>query len=366
MSYNIHAWRCSDHRDNYDRVLDCVKRVDPDVLCLNEVLHPFVAPSKEDGADEYYEAVKNQCGHGIPLPSSSEPRLLEDSNLARLAASTGLSNWEFRAATDEGFFGKVPFGNAILSRYPIDKCIHVPLEVEPGDVTLGEQPRDFVDPRLFSAATVVLPKDDDAGGGGGGDGGGKGRETARLGVCFAHLDQKSEELREKQMLRALASMEEHMAAADDDDGTPHVFCGDWNTFQRSDCSAAGWKAIRDLYSSRGWPEPRERSLVLDALSEANYEDAFYRVNAEVAPGTLQPSSSCDGLEPADGNVRRGEFPGPTCWTKDPLSVMRIDHIQTSPPKAAAKFRIKPHQYSRVIVDASDHFPIFADLDLLPI
>lgn len=349
MTYNVHAWRDSDHRDNYGRVLDVIGRVDPDILCLNEVLHPFVAPSTTDGAHEYFEAVKRQGGRGVSPPKSSVPRNADESFLHLLAESSGLVNWDFRAATDDCFFGRVPFGNAILSRFPIKNCAHVPLLLEPGDIALGEQPRDVVDPRLFSAATVVLPEDCNSDGGG---------ET-NLGVCFAHLDQKSEELREKQMLRALSAMEEQMG------DTPHVFCGDLNTFQSSDCNSEGWAAIQELYSSRGWPEPRERSLVLDALMEADYKDAFYQVEAaSSAPGTLRPSSLDGGLESVDGEMQRGDFPGPTCWTKKTLNVMRIDHLWTSPQRPGAKFRIQPRQYSRVLTDASDHFPIFADLDLV--
>ena len=56
---------------------------------------------------------------------------------------------------------------------------------------------------------------------------------------------------------------------------PHVLCGDFNVFQRADCSPAQWAAILADAASKGWPAPPEATAALDALLGAGYRDAFY-------------------------------------------------------------------------------------------
>ena len=110
---------------------------------------------------------------------------MEDPFLLRLAKRTGLTYVEYGAADPAGSsFGDVPFGNAILSRFPLKSCTHVQLEVEDGDVDLGYQKRDIVDPRQAIVATVDV-------------------DGKRLGLITTHLDQKSEELREKQAMKVV-------------------------------------------------------------------------------------------------------------------------------------------------------------------
>ena len=48
VTMNIHAWRDSDHRLNFDRLVAQLQKLRPDVVCLNEVLHPFCAPAPDD------------------------------------------------------------------------------------------------------------------------------------------------------------------------------------------------------------------------------------------------------------------------------------------------------------------------------
>ena len=40
VTMNIHAWRDSDHRLNFDRLVAQLRTLNADVVCLNEVLHP--------------------------------------------------------------------------------------------------------------------------------------------------------------------------------------------------------------------------------------------------------------------------------------------------------------------------------------
>jgi len=53
-TYNIHAWRDSAHADNLDRVCDCLREVDADVVCLNEVLHPYALDEMDVASQALY------------------------------------------------------------------------------------------------------------------------------------------------------------------------------------------------------------------------------------------------------------------------------------------------------------------------
>ena len=47
----------------------------------------------------------------------------------------------YGAASEGGFFGRHPFGNAVLSRLPLQDVRHEPLRLRDGDLTLGGQVR---------------------------------------------------------------------------------------------------------------------------------------------------------------------------------------------------------------------------------
>ncbi|KAH8073855.1 hypothetical protein JL721_2401 [Aureococcus anophagefferens] len=179
MTWNVHAWRDSDHRDNFDGVVETCQGEQPDVLCLNEVLHPYNIEAQKDG---YLAAVKN--GEGVGLDVS--PCAVADSYLHRLAAALGMPHVAFvEAERAKCFFGAAPFGNAVLSRRPFVDAGHLVLAAEPGDVRLGGQRRDDVESRGVVWAAVEVGDE-------------------RVGFAAAHLDHKAEELREKQIGRGLA------------------------------------------------------------------------------------------------------------------------------------------------------------------
>ena len=318
MSYNIHAWRDCAHKDNFDRIVEAVQLVNPDICCLNEVLHPFVAPGGSEGS-QYYEDVKHGKGRGLQLPSDHLPAKMEDSFLYRLAKHTGLGYLEYGAADPvESSFGRVPFGNAILSRFPFKSCTHVPLEVEDGDADLGYQERDIVDPRQAIVATVDI-------------------DGMSFGVISTHLDQKSEELRGKQTMRVIKAANQILSP-----DHPRIICGDFNSFRRNDMDRSTWEALCELYKSRSWGQPNEISRVLEALEKDGYADTF--------------------------SFSGGQYPKPTCWTDTP--VMRIDHMLVKSPKPQSVGKQnKPHDiraisHQRVDLDGSDHFPIFVDFEIL--
>ena len=336
MTYNIHAWRDSDHQCNFDRVIQVVNQAKPDILCLNEVLHPFATPSRTSStpqqksiAEEYYNSVEHGNGKNSLINKTFIPDKEKETFLHKLAKATKLENIDFLGATDNSFFGKgTSFGNAILSRYPIEDCIHVPLDVEDGDIKLGNQKRDFVDARAFSAAILDLGSDE------------KDDKQKRIGVVCTHLDHKSEELREQQVKRGIRKSEPFL------EGIPHLICGDFNTFQGSDNDEKSWQKILNLYKDRGWPTPSERSLVIDALvNDFGYQDAFYE--------SLKHESN-------DGSKSSQQIlPQPTSWTANPL--MRIDHVllknQPTELGTLAANTLVPIHYYRIDTDASDHFPV---------
>jgi len=335
MTYNIHAWRDVSHQCNFHRIVDVVKEIKPDILCVNEVLYPFAKPSLSASTssssslattvENYYKQVRNGLGLDYPLdpcfiPSKSDQEL---NFLHRLAEATELPSVDFVGATDNSSFGKgVSFGNAILSCHSILESHHIHLHPEDGDEALGKQPRDFVDPRALTAVKLKIVDTE--------------HQDCIIGVVAGHLDHKSEELREKQIQRGIQETNDFLR------GIPHVVCGDFNTFRKSDCDVQGWQAILDLYKSRGWPAPRENSLVLDSLDVSGHRDAFY---------------DCydDGEEPT--------YPQPTCWTNNPL--MRIDHVFVkNPPQSKGESSIIiPERHYRVETDASDHFPVVMEASI---
>jgi endonuclease/exonuclease/phosphatase family metal-dependent hydrolase len=100
MSYNIQAWRDSQHQDSFDRIVDCVKQTRPDILCLNEVLHPFYKPPNYDG-DYYRQIQSKQRGVRIPesfLPANDDEQQYS-SFLHQLAEAVHLPNVEYVGAT---------------------------------------------------------------------------------------------------------------------------------------------------------------------------------------------------------------------------------------------------------------------------
>lgn len=337
MSYNVHAWRDSNHEDNFERIVEAVRLARPDILCLNEVLHPFQAPGGEEGR-AYYDAVRRGDGKGRALPPSADPKHSSNAYLPLLAREVGLPNWEYGFADEDGSsFGAVPFGNAILSHHPIEVCHRVQLKEIEGDIELGNQARDCVEPRQALVSTINIGKisfeKEERRGLEGIE-----KETdvppcPKLTICATHLDHKSEELREKQMGRVL-----DIVASIAPPGSPVVLCGDLNTFQKSDMWDQAWQELCDFYTSRGWGIPPKRSLVLDLLAERGYVDTFV------------PSS----IDDVEKDCKR--FPNPTCWTHQPL--MRIDHIWTKSHNITAR----PGAHYRMDdILGSDHFPILCDL-----
>uniref|UniRef100_A0A7S0LNR4 Endonuclease/exonuclease/phosphatase domain-containing protein n=1 Tax=Coccolithus braarudii TaxID=221442 RepID=A0A7S0LNR4_9EUKA len=347
VTFNIHAWRDSDHKDNLERICAQLLSLDADIVCLNEVLHKFTAPPPDD---PYWQEVRQRRGHGYPPPASSVPVDEADSYLMRLSKALSLPNVAYGPACSDGFFGGFPFGNAVLSKYALADVHHLLLRLQPGDLTLGGQERtkEDLEPRSVTLVRVKLPPSQALPCG------------ASVGVCCTHLDHKSEELRERQIREAAAEAHRAFGGLD---GCPTVLCGDLNSFGRQDMSEEAWATACEYFRSRGWPQPPERSLVCNALDDIGFADSYREWQAR--PSRFSPEE--EALTPAD------ESPPPlTCWSHRPL--YRLDYVclRQHPraavanvaldPPAPARLEVRSHQ--TIASDVSDHHAVCVDFDVV--
>ena len=315
ITFNVHAFRDADHRCSFDRIASLLTKLQPDILCLNEVIHPFTAPPADD---PYWSTVRHRRGRGYTLPPEARPHGEHEAFLARLSQALGLPHVAFGPATTTGSsFGLVPFGNSILSRHALTDVTYVAYKVSEQDMRLGEQtrtPADMED-RACILATVDLPC------------------GIALGVACMHLDHKAEELREEQCSQFIAAARRHFREQ------PYVLCGDLNSFDSRDMDADGWQRICALYASKGWPPPRRTSLVRTVLDAAGLDDTFALWTERTAQ----------------------EKPPSTSWT-----ATRIDYVMLSRQQlgAEASLRIRIRSHRTVASDASDHLPVVVDFEVL--
>jgi len=298
MQWNIHGWRSTYHQDNFDEIVAHVRAAQPDVLVLNEVLHPYALP--KGGADEYLTRVRKGEGNGFV---DSEPTPDEETYLHRLATETGLLHYVFGQAVSDGYFGQYGYGNAILSRFELTDAKHT---VMPADsFTYTEARRIEAEDRCISLAVVQSPKP--------------------FTVVTTHLDQLDEGLRTQQSRVITDQMREHPGS---------LLVGDLNTYQASDYSEDMWDDISKMWQGKKWGDPPKRSSTLEALSTDGLKDAHYLCKRN-----------------------SGLFANATCWTIEPL--FRIDYCLFD-KTAASDWHVE--QIDRVVeATCSDHFPIVMDL-----
>ncbi|KAJ1455364.1 Endonuclease/exonuclease/phosphatase [Pelagophyceae sp. CCMP2097] len=306
LTYNVHAWRDSDHADNFERLVETINAAQPDFVCLNEVLHAF------DGADQaadYWQTVQDGKGRGLVVQECSEA----SSYLHRLARRCGFDHIHFSQATREDcYFGDISFGNVVLSKVASVDSGAIHMMAESDDLHLGDQQRDYVEDRSCCYATFKLV------------------DGVEVTLCAVHLDHKSEPLRKKQLEMVLDGLPDSARSAE----ANVVVCGDLNTFRAEDHSSEEWQKIVDVYAARGWGVPEDDSLALDYLESMGYLDAF----ALTGPACVKK---------------------PTCWTHEPL--FRIDHFMLSSNLADSV--TAPVVYNVHDSTASDHFPVSIDLQL---
>lgn len=179
LTYNIHHWEGADGRMDVARVVGVIRESGADIAALNEVFHPAVT---EPGAQPLLEAMARHLGMAYVFgetlsfyPEAGFPAL-------RLCS------------------GQAPYGNALLTRYPIlSVAAHLMVDLP------GREQRGFL--------RAVL----DAG------------ETAPLTIYVTHLDHRHEDARLAQikgMLQLIACCGDH----------PHVILGDFNALAPSNDS----------------------------------------------------------------------------------------------------------------------------------
>jgi len=314
-SYNLHGWRDTDHGDNLERVTATLKKMNADVVALQEVLHPFRPPSGDVAAQAYFDTVKSGKGNGFAadyLGKDDVPYLQE------LADALGLPFVSFGKATEDGYFGAFDYGNAILSRFPIVAEEHH--VVKPAARHQAGR-RIEAEDRCISIVTLQTTP------------------TSQQNFCVTHLDQLSDELRVEQ----LTEMLEYANAVG-----AHIMCGDFNAFQRSDCTEEQWQKIVDDANSKKWTPPAETNGACELVAGMGYRDAFYLSDNHLS-GSVDSSVA---IENAAEDIKK---PGATCWVVKPL--LRIDYVFLSQGLDDARIS----QYQRILDDGSDHYPIAIDL-----
>lgn len=258
LTYNIHGWRTPTPEAalNLDAVEQVIGDAEADLVGLNEVFHPW--PTDEGPA------------------------------LAALAARLGLYFAFGPAMKAEQSPSGVPYGNALLSRWPILAYAAHRLGVG----TDGE-------PRGLLEARVRLPN---------------GRP---LTLYVTHLDHRSEALRLEQWRAALTWLTRER-------GRPHLVIGDFNALSARDYPDE--EAVRALHAARAahtWPTPAF-DLVAQ-IEKAGYGDAF--ALAGVGDGATFPAAAPEMridyiFLPAE---RAGDLVH--CWRwEHPLAAAASDHL----------------------------------------
>lgn len=222
LTYNVHGWVAPDGGPNVDRVAEVIARSGADIVGLNEVFHPLAA-----GA--------------VPA-------------LARLAERLGMSFAFGATQSSEPNPAHPPYGNAVLSRWPI--MAHAAHHLAPA-VAYGK--------RGLLEARVVMPS---------------GRP---LTVYVTHLDHRSEEVR----LAQWASADTWLAR---DRGRFHLALGDFNALAASDYATPGAVDRLAAYQlERGWPAPSFD--LIGRVMKSGYEDAYSGAGGSESDGATWPAET---------------------------------------------------------------------------
>ncbi len=204
------VWRTPGDASNVDMLASVIAATRADLVGLNEVFHPFPSP---DGPA--LEALARRLGmvyaFGPAQPSAPAP-------------------------------DDIPYGNALLSRYPI---LAYAAHILSPTVSYGR--------RGMLEVRVRLPS---------------GRPFT---VYVTHLDHRSEGIRLEQWSAASTWLSR-------DRGRPHLLLGDFNALAASDYREPGAPERLQAYQvAQGWPTPS--FALVDQVLKAGYVDAFDRAGA---------------------------------------------------------------------------------------
>jgi endonuclease/exonuclease/phosphatase family metal-dependent hydrolase len=252
LTYNIHGWRSAADpgKLNLDALTQIIGDANADLVGLNEVFHP--------------------------LPANGGPAL------ALLAARLGMT-FAFgptiaAAATPTG----IPYGNAVLSRWPI--LAHAAHHLSAG---INGEPRGLLEARVLTPT---------------------GRPFT---LYVTHLDHRSEAVRLAQWRAASAWLTRER-------GKRHLVVGDFNALATADYPQA--RALAELQAvraARGWPAPAFD--VVAQVEKTGYCDAFAQVGA--GEGATFPASAPE--------IRIDYIFLPTDWADGVTACRRWDHPLTA-------------------------------------
>jgi endonuclease/exonuclease/phosphatase family metal-dependent hydrolase len=222
LTYNVHGWIAPDGGPNVDRVAEVIARSGADIVGLNEVFHPVDA-----GAS---------------------------AALARLAETLGMTFAFGATQSSEPNPGHPPYGNAVLSRWPI--MAHAAHHLAPA-VLYGK--------RGLLEARILPPS---------------GRP---LTVYVTHLDHRSEEVR----LAQWVSADTWLAR---DRGRFHLALGDFNALAASDYVAPGaLERLAAYQQEQGWPVPSFD--LIGRVVKSGYADAYCAAGGAEAGGATWPAGA---------------------------------------------------------------------------
>ena len=221
LTYNVHGWLTPDGgAANVERLAEVISATGADVVGLNEVFHPW-----HTTAGPALKALADSLGMSYAFGPTLPAQLAPDD---------------------------VPYGNALLSRWPI--LAYATHHLAP---TVSYGRRGLLETR------VLLPS------------------GQPFTVYITHLDHRSEAIRLEQWTAANAWLLR-------DRGRPHLLLGDFNALAAVDYPTAEVvERLKAYQSAQGWPTPAF-DLIAQAL-KAGYVDAFDR--AGQPPGETWPAAA---------------------------------------------------------------------------
>ena len=222
LTYNIHGWRGPEPEGafNLDMLTQVISDAGADVVGLNEVFHPYPVDGNPALA-QLAARLGMQCAFGPVLSAAESPR-------------------------------GIPYGNALLSRWPV--LAHAAHRLLAG--TGGER-RGLFETRLSLPGGFSFT------------------------IYVTHLDHRAEPVRLAQWSAAIAWLGRER-------GRPHVLIGDFNALAASDYpDATAVDSLRAQRDAAGWPPPAFD--LIDRVLKTGYVDAFAR--AGEGAGATFPSDA---------------------------------------------------------------------------
>ncbi len=221
LTYNVHGWQTPGGKANVDLIAEVIEAAAPDVVGLNEVFHSAEA-EPEPALNVLARRLRMQYAFGATQPTDPTKH--------------------------------PPYGNALLSRWPIQAyAAHHLAPV----VSYGK--RGMLECRL-------------------------GRPSGNpLTIYVTHLDHRKEEIRLEQWAAANTWLLR-------DRGRPHLLMGDFNALAATDYpDEAALARLTAYQAERVWPVPRF-DLVGQVL-KAGYLDAFVAAGHAAASGATFPAEA---------------------------------------------------------------------------